>query len=64
MGANSSISGLPENQYLEKLSGAEPISKNDPFCNQLLSFSFATPTNKRVLEELNFDTIFIEVTSL
>uniref|UniRef100_A0A8C8E896 Dymeclin n=2 Tax=Strigidae TaxID=30459 RepID=A0A8C8E896_9STRI len=47
MGANSSsISELPENEYLKKLSGAEPISENDPFWNQLLSFRFTTPTNR------------------
>lgn len=47
MGANSSsISELPENEYLKKLAGAEPISENDPFWNQLLSFSFTTPTNR------------------
>ncbi|KAM6036608.1 dymeclin isoform 2-T3 [Theristicus caerulescens] len=55
MGANSSsISELPENEYLKKLSGAEPISENDPFWNQLLSFSFTTPTNSadlKLLEE-------------
>lgn len=47
MGANSSsISELPDNEYLKKLSGAEPISENDPFWNQLLSFSFTAPTNR------------------
>lgn len=55
MGANgSSISDLPENEYLKKLSGPEAISENDPFWNQLLSFSFNTPTNSpelKLLEE-------------
>ncbi|OPJ86396.1 hypothetical protein AV530_014727 [Patagioenas fasciata monilis] len=39
MGANSSssISELLEKEYLKKLAGAEPISENDPFWNQLLS---------------------------
>uniref|UniRef100_A0A8U7P076 Uncharacterized protein n=1 Tax=Corvus moneduloides TaxID=1196302 RepID=A0A8U7P076_CORMO len=63
MGANSSsISELPENQYLEKSAGAEPISENDLFCC-LLALPLQQ-TGKRVLKELNFDTIFIEVISL
>ncbi|XP_063151907.1 dymeclin isoform X1 [Candoia aspera] len=52
--ASSSISDLPENEYLKRLSGREAISENDPFWNQLLSFSFNTPTNSaelKVLEE-------------
>ncbi|XP_077202877.1 dymeclin isoform X2 [Paroedura picta] len=53
MGANgSSISELPENEYLKKLSGPEAISENDPFWNQLLSFSFNTPTNSAELKLL------------
>ncbi|XP_075344981.1 dymeclin isoform X1 [Mycteria americana] len=60
MGANSSsISELPENEYLKKLSGAEPISKNDPFWNQLLSFSFTTPTNSADLKLLEEATISV-----
>ncbi|KFV74272.1 Dymeclin [Dryobates pubescens] len=60
MGANSSsISDLPENEYLKKLSGAEPISENDPFWNQLLSFSFTTPTNSADLKLLEEATISI-----
>ncbi|KAM9251340.1 dymeclin [Cariama cristata] len=60
MGANSSsISELPENEYLKKLSGAEPISENDPFWNQLLSFSFATPTNSADLKLLEEATISV-----
>ncbi|XP_034956521.1 dymeclin isoform X1 [Zootoca vivipara] len=47
MGAtSSSVNELPENEYLKKLSGRERISENDPFWNQLLSFSFNTPTNR------------------
>ncbi|XP_007421927.1 dymeclin isoform X2 [Python bivittatus] len=52
--ASSSINDLPENEYLKRLSGREAISENDPFWNQLLSFSFNTPTNSaelKVLEE-------------
>ncbi|XP_053153337.1 dymeclin isoform X2 [Hemicordylus capensis] len=53
MGANSSsISELPENEYLKKLSGREAISENDPFWNQLLSFSFNNPTNSAELKLL------------
>ncbi|NXP16732.1 DYM protein, partial [Scytalopus superciliaris] len=60
MGANSSsISELPENEYLQKLSGAEPISENDPFWNQLLSFSFTTPTNSADLKLLEEATISV-----
>ncbi|XP_071989253.1 dymeclin isoform X1 [Engystomops pustulosus] len=55
MGANSStISELSENDYLKKLSGNEAISENEPFWNQLLSFTFSTPTNStdsKLLEE-------------
>uniref|UniRef100_A0A8C8AL22 Dymeclin n=1 Tax=Otus sunia TaxID=257818 RepID=A0A8C8AL22_9STRI len=60
MGANSSsISELPENEYLKKLSGAEPISENDPFWNQLLSFRFTTPTNSADLKLLEEATISV-----
>ncbi|KAM4707193.1 dymeclin [Discoglossus pictus] len=55
MGANSStINELSDNEYLKKLSGTEAISENDPFWNQLLSFTFNTPTNSadsKLLEE-------------
>ncbi|XP_067839523.1 dymeclin [Heptranchias perlo] len=55
MGANSSsIAELASNSYLERLAGTETISENDPFWNQLLSFSFTTPTNgadTQLLEE-------------
>ncbi|XP_069602805.1 dymeclin isoform X2 [Ranitomeya imitator] len=55
MGANSStINELSENDYLKKLSGSEAISENEPFWNQLLSFTFCTPTNStdsKLLEE-------------
>jgi hypothetical protein len=47
MGSNSSkISDLPKNEYLKKLSGPESISENDPFWNQLFSFSFPAPTSR------------------
>ncbi|NP_001361368.1 dymeclin isoform 19 [Homo sapiens] len=54
MGSNSSrIGDLPKNEYLKKLSGTESISENDPFWNQLLSFSFPAPTSSelKLLEE-------------
>ncbi|XP_052011669.1 dymeclin isoform X1 [Apodemus sylvaticus] len=50
MGSNSSkISDLPKNEYLKKLSGPESISENDPFWNQLFSFSFPAPTSRLTL---------------
>uniref|UniRef100_A0A2R9AW21 Dymeclin n=1 Tax=Pan paniscus TaxID=9597 RepID=A0A2R9AW21_PANPA len=49
MGSNSSrIGDLPKNEYLKKLSGMESISENDPFWNQLLSFSFPAPTKGHI----------------
>ncbi|XP_041437020.1 dymeclin isoform X1 [Xenopus laevis] len=55
MGANSStIKELSENEYLKKLSGTDSISENEPFWNQLLSFTLSTPTNSadsKLLEE-------------
>ncbi|KAM3845146.1 dymeclin isoform 1-T4 [Vipera latastei] len=50
--ASSSIHDLPENEYLKKLTGREAISENDPFWNQLLSFSFTIPTNSAELKLL------------
>ncbi|XP_014680690.1 PREDICTED: dymeclin-like [Priapulus caudatus] len=55
MGANSSsISELNGNEYLRGLAGPDTISDNDPFWNQLLSFSFVPPQSSsdyRLLEE-------------
>ncbi|KAM5191332.1 dymeclin [Mantella aurantiaca] len=60
MGANSStISELSDNDYLKKLSGTEAISENEPFWNQLLSFTFSTPTNSADSKELEEATINI-----
>ncbi|XP_044877644.1 dymeclin isoform X1 [Mauremys mutica] len=60
MGANSSsICELPENEYLKRLSGAEAVSENDPFWNQLLSFSFTAPTSSAELKLLEEATISI-----
>ncbi|XP_062057630.1 dymeclin [Lepus europaeus] len=60
MGSNSSrISDLPKNEYLKKLSGTESVSENDPFWNQLLSFSFPTPTSSTELKLLEEATISV-----
>ncbi|XP_066270653.1 dymeclin-like [Branchiostoma lanceolatum] len=40
---SSSMTELANNDYLLRLAGKEPISDNDPFWNQLLSFSLPTP---------------------
>ncbi|XP_047382975.1 dymeclin isoform X2 [Sciurus carolinensis] len=60
MGSNSSrISDLPKNEYLKKLSGTESVSENDPFWNQLLSFSFPAPTSSTELKLLEEATISV-----
>lgn len=60
MGSNSSrISDLPKNEYLKKLSGTESISENDPFWNQLFSFSFPAPTSSSELKLLEEATISV-----
>ncbi|CAB1352059.1 unnamed protein product, partial [Coregonus sp. 'balchen'] len=47
MGANTSqVSDLCENQSLRTLIGTESISENDPFWNQLISFTFISPTSR------------------
>ncbi|KAK7084960.1 hypothetical protein SK128_027778 [Halocaridina rubra] len=55
MGAgNSSISGLTSNEYLQRFVSPEVITSNDPFWNQLLSFTFSIPNSSsdyRLLEE-------------
>ncbi|XP_059158576.1 dymeclin-like isoform X2 [Physella acuta] len=55
MGAtSSSLSELPNNEYLKRLSSQEAIDPMDPFWNQLLSFSFQIPVNSsdaKLLEE-------------
>ncbi|XP_030624148.1 dymeclin isoform X2 [Chanos chanos] len=46
MGANiSQVSDLSESQSLKRLIGPESICENDPFWNQLISFTFTSPTN-------------------
>jgi hypothetical protein len=40
MGAQySNVENLKKNKYLTRLVDTEPIDENDPFWNQLLSFS-------------------------
>ncbi|KAM8872893.1 dymeclin [Synchiropus splendidus] len=55
MGANTSqVSDLSENPSLKTLVGTESISENDPFWNQLISFTFISPTcsgDSKLLEE-------------
>lgn len=47
MGANTSqVSDLSDNPSLKTLVGTESISENDPFWNQLISFTFISPTNR------------------
>ncbi|XP_042191965.1 dymeclin [Callorhinchus milii] len=60
MGANSSSTAeLANNDYLKHLAGTESISENDPFWNQLLSFSFTAPTNSTDTQLLEEATISI-----
>lgn len=55
MGANSSsFSELGTNEYLQRFSSTEAISPQDPFWNQLLSYTFLIPINSsdsKLLEE-------------
>uniref|UniRef100_G3PW06 Dymeclin n=1 Tax=Gasterosteus aculeatus aculeatus TaxID=481459 RepID=G3PW06_GASAC len=55
MGANTSqVSDLSENPSLKALVGTQSISENDPFWNQLISFTFISPTSSgdsKLLEE-------------
>ena len=47
MGANSSsFSELGTNDYLRRFSSTEAISPQDPFWNQLLSYTFLIPINR------------------
>lgn len=47
MGANTSqVSDLSDNPSLKSLVGTESISENDPFWNQLISFTFISPTSR------------------
>lgn len=47
MGANTSqISDLAGNQSLKTLVGTEAICENDPFWNQLISFTVVSPTSR------------------
>ncbi|XP_069369507.1 dymeclin isoform X2 [Paralichthys olivaceus] len=66
MGANTSqVSELSDNPSLKALVGTESISENDPFWNQLISFTFISPTSSgdsKLLEEavIPLAKIFIE----
>ncbi|XP_051534125.1 dymeclin-like isoform X2 [Myxocyprinus asiaticus] len=55
MGANTSqVSDLSESQSIRNLIGPDAISENDPFWNQLISFTFTSPTSSadaKLLEE-------------
>ncbi|CAL8317607.1 unnamed protein product [Lota lota] len=55
MGANTSqVSDLSENPSLRTLVGTESVSENEPFWNQLISFTFISPANSgdsKILEE-------------
>jgi hypothetical protein len=47
MGANTSqVSDLSENPSLRTLVGTESVSQNEPFWNQLISFTFISPANR------------------
>ncbi|MPC95277.1 Dymeclin [Portunus trituberculatus] len=53
MGAgSSSISQLASNEYLKRFVSEEVLTPNDPFWNQLLSFTFSIP-NTRSVERTN-----------
>lgn len=52
--SSSSLNELQDNEYLQLFSGKEPITPNDPFWNQLLSFTFVPPhtcADCRLLED-------------
>lgn len=55
MGANTSqVSDLSESQSIRTLIGPDAISENEPFWNQLISFTFSSPTSSadaKLLEE-------------
>lgn len=60
MGANTSqISDLSNNQSLKTLVGTESISENDPFWNQLISFTFISPTSRYELVLYSHNGIFL-----
>nr|XP_046225408.1 dymeclin-like isoform X2 [Oncorhynchus gorbuscha] len=60
MGANTSqVSDLSENQSLRTLIGTESISDNDPFWNQLISFTFISPTSSQLFIWQAHNTLFM-----
>nr|XP_045601429.1 dymeclin-like isoform X3 [Procambarus clarkii] len=64
MGAgSSSIIELASNQYLKRFVSTEIITANDPFWNQLLSFTFSIPdtsSDHRLLEE-SVTSLYVEL---
>ena len=52
---HSSISDLPQNSHLIKLSKEIPIKRNDKFWDQLLSFKFSTPLERLVYTIYNYN---------
>ncbi|XP_024236773.1 dymeclin isoform X2 [Oncorhynchus tshawytscha] len=60
MGANTSqVSDLSENQSLRTLIGTVSISDNDPFWNQLISFTFISPTSSQLFIWQAHNTLFM-----
>ena len=58
MGAQfSNVNDLKKNQYLKRLVDVDPIDVNDPFWNQLLSFTTNLPLTKLVLYFLSYKSV-------
>uniref|UniRef100_A0A8C5ERU0 Dymeclin n=1 Tax=Gouania willdenowi TaxID=441366 RepID=A0A8C5ERU0_GOUWI len=54
MGANTSqVRDLAENPNLKTLVGTKSVSENDPFWNQLISFTFISPTRSKTTKKKN-----------
>ncbi|EEC20238.1 conserved hypothetical protein, partial [Ixodes scapularis] len=51
--ATSSLHDLKKNEHLKHFVGKEPITPNDPFWNQLLSFSIRPPRSKEEFSYLD-----------
>ncbi|KAG0428262.1 hypothetical protein HPB47_024742, partial [Ixodes persulcatus] len=51
--ATSSLHDLKKNEHLKHFVGKEPITPNDPFWNQLLSFSIRPPRSKEEFSSLD-----------
>ena len=62
MGAQfSNVNDLKKNQYLKRLADVDPIDVNDPFWNQLLSFTTNLPLTKLVLSSFLFKVQIIRL---